>query len=565
MILAVETDIDIWRLAAGLGLFLFGMHELEQALKHLTGRPFKKFLREHTSHPLKGILAGAATTAALQSSSVVSLIVLAFVGTGIISLSSAIGIVFGSNLGTTATGWIIATIGFKLDIESLALPMIAIGGLGVVWSRTGTRRAGFSHLLAGLGLMLMGLEFMKTGAISATSLFDPEKLAAYPPVVFLATGTLVTALIQSSSATIMITLSALYAGVIPLQSAAAVAIGADLGTTITAILGALAGSMDKRRVAVAIVIFNVVTDIIAFVALVPLLYVITDILGLADPLFALVAFHSLFNLMGLFLFFPLIRLMSRWLSARFSETQNSLVHHIRISDLAVPEAAIENVRRETLRLIDQAAALNQLSFDLSTSNTFYDAEMDRRGVDLFGNEPNHGVGYDGIKQLEGEILSYAMRLQEVRIDSDESARLGQIIVAIRAAVHSAKSLKDTHHDLDAFRQSVDDHFNAWFGRFRDSARDFYQHLATMKSASSSSHQFEMLVEMKTHNEAHHSALHAAILEAVGSDLLTEVQISTLLNVNRELYLSNQSLLSALAEALLDTHSATDFESIPVVA
>lgn len=565
MILALETDIDIWRLAAGLGLFLFGMHELEQALKHLTGRPFKKFLREHTSHPLKGILAGAATTAALQSSSVVSLIVLAFVGTGIISLSSAIGIVFGSNLGTTATGWIVATIGFKLDIESLALPMIATGGLGVVWSRAGTRRAGFSHLLAGLGLMLMGLEFMKTGAISATSLFDPEKLAAYSPVVFLATGTLVTALIQSSSATIMITLSALYAGVIPLQSAAAVAIGADLGTTITAILGALAGSMDKRRVAVAIVIFNVVNDIIAFVALVPLLYVITDILGLTDPLFALVAFHSLFNLMGLFLFFPLIRPMSRWLSARFSETQNSLVHHIRISDLAVPEAAIENVRRETLRLIDQAAALNQLSFDLSTSNTFYDAEMDRHGVDLFGNEPNHGVGYDGIKQLEGEILSYAMHLQEVRIDSDESARLGQIIVAIRAAVHSAKSLKDTHHDLDAFRQSVDDHFNAWFGRFRDSARDFYQHLATMKSASSSSHQFEMLVEMKTLNEAHHSALHAAILEAVGSDLLTEVQISTLLNVNRELYLSNQSLLSALAEALLDTHSATDFQSIPVGA
>lgn len=565
MILALETDIDIWRLAAGLGLFLFGMHELEQALKHLTGRPFKKFLREHTSHPLKGILAGAATTAALQSSSVVSLIVLAFVGTGIISLSSAIGIVFGSNLGTTATGWIVATIGFKLDIESLALPMIATGGLGVVWSRAGTRRAGFSHLLAGLGLMLMGLEFMKTGAISATSLFDPEKLAAYSPVVFLATGTLVTALIQSSSATIMITLSALYAGVIPLQSAAAVAIGADLGTIITAILGALAGSMDKRRVAVAIVIFNVVTDIIAFVALVPLLYVITDILGLTDPLFALVAFHSLFNLMGLFLFFPLIRPMSRWLSARFSETQNSLVHHIKISDLAVPEAAIENVRRETLRLIDQAAALNQLSFNLSTSNTFYDAEMDRHGVDLFGNEPNHGVGYDGIKQLEGEILSYAMRLQEVRIDSDESARLGQIIVAIRAAVHSAKSLKDTHHDLDAFRQSVDDHFNAWFGRFRDSARDFYQHLATMKSAGSSSHQFEMLVEMKTLNEAHQSVLHAAILEAVGSDLLTEVQISTLLNVNRELYLSNQSLLSALAEALLDTHSATDFQSIPVGA
>jgi len=114
----LNAEIDIWRLAAGLGLFLFGMHQLEQSLKLLAGRSFKKFLSEHTAHPLKGVLAGAVSTAALQSSSVVSLIVLAFVGTGIISLASAIGIVFGSNLGTTATGWIVATVGFKLDIEA---------------------------------------------------------------------------------------------------------------------------------------------------------------------------------------------------------------------------------------------------------------------------------------------------------------------------------------------------------------------------------------------------------------------------------------------------------------
>ena len=107
-------------------------------------------------------------------------------------------------------------------------PLVAIGGLGVVWSAQGTRRSGFSHLLAGLGLMLMGLEFMKGGAISATTLFEPERLAAYPPIVFLLVGLVITAIIQSSSATIMITLSALYAGVIPLPSAAAAAIGADL-------------------------------------------------------------------------------------------------------------------------------------------------------------------------------------------------------------------------------------------------------------------------------------------------------------------------------------------------
>ncbi|MDA0679172.1 MAG: Na/Pi symporter [Proteobacteria bacterium] len=559
----MNEEIDLWRIAAGLGLFLFGMHQLEQSLTLLAGRRFKKFLREHTVHPVKGVLAGAVSTAALQSSSVVSLIVLAFVGTGIISLASAIGIVFGSNLGTTATGWIVATVGFKLDIEAIALPLVGIGGLGVVWSRAGSRRAGFSHLVAGLGLMLMGLEFMKSGAISATALFDPANLSAYPPIVFLIVGFLVTALIQSSSATIMITLSALYAGAIPLTSAAAVAIGADLGTSITALLGALVGSMDKRRVAIAIVIFNVVTDAIAFIALGPLLLFITVIIGLSNPLLALVAFHSLFNLIGIIIFLPLVGVMSRQLAKRFRDTGDSLLHHLRDADFAVPEAAIENVSRETLRLIDQAAALNQFSFNLPITRSFYDSALDRKGVPLFGDEPSYSTGYDGVKQLEGAILSHVMRLQEVSLNTEESARLGQIIVAIRQAVHAAKYLKDTHHDLQAFQESVDDHFNAWFGRFRDAADEFYESLSALSFAQSSSHRFEMLVELKSKNEEIHATLRKEIYREVTARELSELQISTLLNVNREFYLSSQSLLAALAEALLDTHGATDFESLPV--
>ena len=106
-------------------------------------------------------------------------------------------------------------------------------------------------------------------------------------------------------------------------------------------------------------------------------------------------------------------------------------------------------------------------------------------------------------------------------------------------------------------------FNAWFDRFRESAGDFYQQLARMKSATSSAHQFEMLIKLKTRNEESHNALHSAIHKEVALDSLTDVQVSTLLNVNRELYLSNQSLLAALADALLDTQSATDFDSIPV--
>ncbi len=558
----MPDELNLWRLAAGLGLFLFGMHQLEQALIQLAGRSFKKFLKQYTAKPSRGVIAGAVSTAALQSSSVVSLIVLAFVGTGIISLGSAIGIGFGSNLGTTMTGWIVATIGFKLDIEALALPLITLGGFGVVWSAAGTRRAGFSHLVAGLGLMLMGLEFMKSGALLATELFDPEALAGYPGIVFLLAGLVVTAVIQSSSATIMITLSALYAGAVPLASAAAIAIGADLGTTITALLGALAGSVAKKRVAAALVLFNVVTDTIAFVFLHPLLWVITEFLGIRDPLFSLVAFHSLFNLMGVFLFLPSIGFLSRRLEYMFTEDEAPLLRHITGTDSAVPEAAIENITRETWRLIDQAAALNQYVFDLPPDYTFYDSEEDRAGVEIFARTADYEHCYAELKELEGAILAHALELQGAELDVDESRKLSQLVPSIRNAVHAAKSMKDIYADLRQFHDAVDDRFHAYFEQFREGVREFYEALQGLRSSSLPNLRFEAIVELKNKSEAVHRRMHRRIYDEVARNELSRVQISTLLNVNRELYVSNQSLISALADALLDMKSARDFRSIP---
>jgi len=558
----VSEELDLWRLAAGLGLFLFGMHQLEQALTQLAGRSFKKFLRQYTAKPIRGVLAGAVSTAALQSSSVVSLIVLAFVGTGIISLASALGIVFGSNLGTTMTGWIVATIGFKLDIEALALPLITIGGFGVVWSAAGTRRAGISHFVVGLGLMLMGLEFMKSGALVATTLFDPSALAGYPLIVFLLAGLVLTAVIQSSSATIMITLSALYAGAIPLESAAAIAIGADLGTTITALLGALAGSAAKKRVAAAVVLFNVVADTIAFLSLGPLLKLITGVIGLSDPLFALVAFHSLFNLIGIVIFLPMIPLLSKWLDHRFREDETPLLRHIKQGDTAVPEAALENITRETWRLIDQAAALNQATFDLPPDHTFYNSSEDRKGVDVFSSEIQYERSYADIKQLEGEILKHALALQSAPLEPDESERLSQIIPSIRNAVHAAKSMKDVYEDLELFRGSVNDRFNAYFGQFREAAREFYEGLDSLQTSAIPSLRFESLIEIKARSESVHNRMHRRIYDEVSRGELGEVEISTLLNVNRELFVATQSLISALADALLDMDAASDFASIP---
>ena len=562
--MVMGEELDLWRLAAGLGLFLFGMHQLEQALTQLAGRSFKKFLRQYTAKPVRGVIAGAVSTAALQSSSVVSLIVLAFVGTGIVSLASALGIVFGSNLGTTMTGWIVATIGFKLDIEALALPLITIGGFGVVWSSAGTRRAGLSHFVVGLGLMLMGLEFMKSGALVATELFDPAALAGYPLIVFLVAGLLLTAMIQSSSATIMITLSALYAGAIPLEAAAATAIGADLGTTITAILGALAGSAAKKRVAAAVVIFNVVADTIAFVSLKPLIHFITNVIGLSDPLFALVGFHSLFNLIGILIFLPAIPLLSRWLDRRFREDETPLLRYINPGDTAVPEAALEDMTRETWRLIDQAVALNQAAFDLPADHSFYDSAEDRKGVSVFAPGVDYDQCYADIKQLEGEILRQALLLQSSALEPDESERLSQIIPSIRNAVHAAKSLKDVYEDLQMFRGSVNDRFNAYFGQFREAAREFFESLDALRTSDLPPVRFEALIEIKAKSQSVQERMHRRIYDEVTRGELSEVEISTLLNVNREVFVANHNIVAALADALLDIDAASDYASIPAV-
>lgn len=559
----MSPGFDLWQLAAGLGLFLFGMHELENALTRLAGRPFKQLLRQYTSTPLRSNIAGALATAALQSSSVVTLIVLAFAGTGIVSLASAIGIVFGSNIGTTVTGWIVATVGFKLDIESLALPFLALGGMGVVWSAKDSVRAGLSHLLMALGLLLLGLEFMKSGAELAGDLLAPTALRGHSLAMYVLVGILITAIIQSSSAMIMIALSALHAGAISLEAAAALAIGADLGTMVTAILGSLAGSMAKKRVVAALVMFNVVANAVAFAFLRPLLAFLTDTVGISDPLFTLVAFHSLFNTIGVILFLPAINPLSHRLDRAFVEPGQAVARYLNEADLAVHDVALENLSMETRRLIDQAAALNQASFGLLPDAAFYDSGEDRRGVRVFEPGADLDRCYADVKQLEGDILKHALRLQTQPLAPDESRQLNQIIPAIRNAVHSTKNIRDVRHDLLIFAESMNDRFHAYQARFQDMTRDFYQSMSLLRSASTPGLRFEALVATRNTAQELHRQMHKQIYDEVTQGHLQDVEISTLLNVNRELFTSNQSLVSALADALLEPDSAVDFASIPL--
>lgn len=181
---------------------------------------------------------------------------------------------------------------------------------------------------------------------------------------------------------------------------------------------------------------------------------------------------------------------------------------------------------------------------------------------MFSSEIDYDRSYADIKQLEGEILRYALALQSVPLEAEESERLSQIIPSIRNAVHAAKSMKDVYEDLELFRGSVNDRFNAYFGQFREAAREFYEALDVLRTSDMPTLHFEALVEIKNKSESISSRMHQRIYDEVSRGELSEVEISTLLNVNRELFVANQSLVSSLADALLNMESASDFASIP---
>ncbi|NRA65958.1 MAG: Na/Pi cotransporter family protein, partial [Pseudobacteriovorax sp.] len=289
--------VHYWEFLAGLGLFLLAMQRLEVLLKAVAGESFKSFLSRHTNRVWKAILSGTLATAFLQSSSVVTLMLLALVGSGSLGLSNAIGVVLGSNLGTTFTGWIVALLGFKLKFSAFVIPGLAIGALGRVFFTEGGRWHRYSQLIFVGALLFWGLDSMKNSVAEVTEVIDISILKGYPLLVYFAFGFLATALIQSSSAMMMITLTALNSSIIDFEPAAALVIGADLGTTITAALGSVKGNVNAKRVALAHFLYNLCVDLVALAALIPLVELVKLLSD--DPLTNLVLFHSSFNLLGI--------------------------------------------------------------------------------------------------------------------------------------------------------------------------------------------------------------------------------------------------------------------------
>jgi phosphate:Na+ symporter len=333
----------IFTTLGGLGLFLLGMVVMTEGLKAMAGDTLHGWLQRFTHSPTSGALTGTIATAILQSSSATTVTTVGFVAAGLLTFPQALGIIFGANLGTTMTGWMVALFGFKLKIGMAALPVIFAGAMLHLFGRG--RWSQFGRAVAGFGVIFLGIGFTQEGMAGFTDQLTP---ASFPPdslsgrIVLVGLGALITVITRSSSAGVAMAMTALSVGAINFPQAAAMIIGMDVGTTVTAVIAAIGSSQAARRTGFSHTLFNVFTAVAALILLDPYLWVLDRWrpgLIFDSPEMALVGFHTLFNAVALLIGVPLAKPFARMMEALVPERSLSLARRLDRGLLREPVAA----------------------------------------------------------------------------------------------------------------------------------------------------------------------------------------------------------------------------------
>lgn len=542
---------------AGVAIFLLGMNFIETALRQVAGRSFKLFLKKQTAHKLRAVGGGAVVTALLQSSSIVNLMLLAFVGSGIIQMKNALAVMLGSNIGTTLTSWIIATAGFRFNIESFALPVTGIAGIVMVLSKNQSRLFHFSRFFLGFSFLFAGLGYMKEAVEGLVKEAGLSQFNQYPLFVFFLIGIALTSVIQSSSATMAIVLSALYVNAIGLLPGMAIALGSEIGTTVKLLLASSGGLAAKKRVALGNVLINSITSLLLFIILKPVHLFITGTAGITDPVIALVVFQTFTNLFGILLFFPFLGVLGKFLENRFTkeEDETLFIHKVKVSE---PELAIAALEKETTGFISLVTQFNLHAFKMNSPSDLTAQEYQHRSFRKMNQEEK----YEYIKHIHGEILTYYVQLQTGNWQKEDVKRLYRLVSAVRNSMYAAKSMKDALHDVDLLRNSSNDSKFLFYQETSNKTKSFYEKLAPLLTQKNSMILFNEL-----------AALHKEIVHSYTQELshfykqhvmqtLSETEISTILNYNRELYTSYKSMLLSVKDALLSEKEAEYFDELP---
>lgn len=449
-------------LAGGLGLFLLGMTMLSDGLKLAAGPALESILANATRTRWHGLMSGVMTTALVQSSSVVTVAVLGFVNAGLLTLGAAIWVVFGANVGTTTTGWIVALAGLKLNIAATALPLIAVG-VAIRLSGKQTKVGAYGEAIAGFGILFYGIVLMQDSFVDIAHRWTVPQGSGFL-VMLLQTlfGVLMTVVMQSSSAATVIAIAAAQAELIDVNGAAAVVIGANVGTTITAILAAIGSTPNAKRTATAHVLFNLVTATIGFSLLpwlVPLIVIAVNHIGFVDASAASLAlFNTTLKSLGVLVMLPLADRMALMLQSYFEPT---------LSETGQPQF----LDRTTLPI--PALAANALACEI------------QRMLTMSWQSLGYSVTADDGGSKRNDDLARLLRASEIFVDEmsrgtmdkETSDRLAQLLRVRRYIENTQDSVHEAIGlPLDAFTSTtVAEVYQAYRGRLEVLVADQVDH------------------------------------------------------------------------------------------
>ena len=466
---------DFKEISAGVAIFLFGMLFLEEGFRAFTGGLLEKILQKTTEGLWKSISFGIVTTTIMQSSSLVSVITISFLSAELIALASGIGIIFGANIGTTTGAWLIAGFGLKVKISAYAMPILVLGII-LVFQKSGALK-GIGYILAGLGFLFLGIHHMKEGfeAFRSTINLTEFAVAGYPGLfLFTGLGVFATVIMQSSHATLVLIITALAAQQITYENALALAIGANIGTTITAILGSLSSNYMGKRLAAAHLIFNAVTGVIAIAFIYQIMAAVETtaaFVGIAsdDWTLKLAVFHTIFNLIGVAVMSPFVGKLVIFLEKFMPAPKVDLVapKYLNESVMEFPETMLEAVRNETLHLYDNAFEIMAHGINLHRSQILSNEDLDK----MIHNDREildfdlDDVYERKVKSLYAEILNFISHAQTT-VPSSFSTQLFDLRQANKLIVLSVKSIKHMRKNVTSYMVSDNDHIRTEYNNLR---------------------------------------------------------------------------------------------------
>lgn len=468
--------INIFSLVGSLALFLFGMKTMSEGLEKFAGDRLRNILAAMTKNRIMGVLSGVFITALIQSSSATTVMVVSFVNAGLMTLTQSIGVIMGANIGTTVTAWIISAIGFKVNIAAFAIPMLAIG-MPLIFSKKGNRKSigefifGFSFLFMGLSFLQESATAMNIGDIVASMLANVPQNSFLTIILFVIVGAIVTMIVQASAATMAITLM-LFGMNIPgfgFEQAAALAMGQNIGTTITAFMASLTANTQARRAALAHMFFNVFGVVIVLIFFYPsctaISWFVDNVMGGGNDLFKLSAFHTAFNIVNTLLLIGFVKEIEQLVCRILPMKEQEKEHRLKFISgglLSTAELSILEAEKEVRHFGERCQRM--FSFIPNLIN----ATNKNQFKELFERIEK----YENITdQMEMEIAGYLNKVSEGRLSDASKTQIQKMLRQITELESIGDSIYNLGRTLNRHHQHCQEDFTA----------EQLQHMFTMLS------------------------------------------------------------------------------------